>query len=99
MYYYCFGNAVETNNMLLFVGIFKDALWVTMTIDVQAMLEFLWILVYCVVLSAIYIAAPTGVPPAAATDCRLAQPATPETVLSHSGRETYNAEEFNYLFS
>ena len=37
---------------------------------------------YCLVLSAIYIAAPTGVPPAAATDCRLAQPVTPETVYS-----------------
>ena len=41
-----------------------------MTIGVQAMLEFFRILVYCVVLSAIYIAAPTGVPPAAATDHR-----------------------------
>ena len=51
-----------------------------MTIGVQAMLEFLRILVYCAVLSAIYIAAPTGFPPAAATDCRLAQPVTPETV-------------------
>ena len=49
--------------LLLFFGIFKDA--VTMTIGVQAMLEFLRILVYCVVLSAIYIAAPTGFPPAA----------------------------------
>ena len=42
---------------MLFFGIFKDALWVTLTltfIGVQAMLEFLWILVYCVVLSAIY---------------------------------------------
>ena len=47
-----------------------------MTIGVQAMLEFLRILVYCAVLSAIYIAAPTGFPPAAATDCRLAQPET-----------------------
>ena len=53
-----------------------------MTIGVQAMLEFLRILVYCVVLSAIYIAAPTGFPPAAGTDCRLAQPVTPETVYS-----------------
>ena len=53
-----------------------------MTIGVQAMLEFLRILVYCVVLSAIYIAAPTGFPPAAATDCRLAQPVTPKTVYS-----------------
>ena len=35
-----------------------------------------------VVLSAIYIAAPTGFPPAADTDCRLAQPVTPETVYS-----------------
>ena len=35
---------------------------------------------YCAVLSAIYIAAPTGVPSAAATDCRLAQSVTPETV-------------------
>ena len=51
-----------------------------MTIGVQAMLEFLRIHEYCVVLSAIYIAAPTGFPPAAATDCRLAQPVTPETV-------------------
>ena len=51
-----------------------------MTIGVQAMLEFQRILVYCVVLSAIYIAAPTGFPPATATDCRLAQPVTPETV-------------------
>src|SRR5271165_4557483 len=46
------------------------------------MLEFLRILVCCVVLSAISIAAPTGVPPSAATDCRLAQPVTPETVYS-----------------
>ena len=53
-----------------------------MTIGVQAMLEFLRILVYSVVLSAIYIAAPTGVPPAAATDCRLVQPVTPEIVYS-----------------
>ena len=53
-----------------------------MTIGVQAMLEFLCILVYCAVLSAIYIAAPTGFPPAAATDCRLAQLVTPETVYS-----------------
>ena len=53
-----------------------------MTIGVQAMLEFLRILVYCVVLSAIYTAAPTGFPPAAATDSRLAQPVTPETVYS-----------------
>ena len=53
-----------------------------MTIGVQAMLEFLRILVYCVVLSAIYITAPTGFPPAADTDCRLAQPVTPETVYS-----------------
>ena len=68
--------------VLLFFEIFKDALWVTMTIGLQAILEFLWILMYCVVLSAIYIAAPTGVPPAAATDCRLAQPVTPETVYS-----------------
>ena len=52
-----------------------------MAIGVQAMLEFLRILVYCVVLSPIYIAAPTGVPPAAVTDCRLAQPVTPETVI------------------
>ena len=37
---------------------------------------------YCVVLSAIYIAAPTEVPPAATTDCQLAQPVTPETVYS-----------------
>ena len=37
---------------------------------------------YCVLLSAIYIAAPTGVPPAADTDCRLAQPVTLETVYS-----------------
>jgi hypothetical protein len=51
-----------------------------MTIDVQAMLEFLCILVYCVVLSAIYIAAPTGFPLAASTDCRLAQPVTPFVV-------------------
>ena len=51
-----------------------------MTIGVQAMLEFLRILVYCVVLSAIFNAAPTGFPPAAAIDCRLAQPVTPETV-------------------
>ena len=51
-----------------------------MTISVRAMLEFLRILVYCAVLSAIYIAAPTGFPPAAATDCRPAQPMTPETV-------------------
>ena len=36
----------------------------------------------CVILSAIHIAAPTGVPPAADTDCRLAQPVTPETVYS-----------------
>ena len=35
-----------------------------------------------VVLSAIYIAAPRGVTPAAITDCRLAQPVTPETVYS-----------------
>ena len=35
-----------------------------------------------VVLSGIYTAAPTGVPPAADTDCRLAQPVTPETVYS-----------------
>ena len=68
--------------LLLFFGIFKDALWVTMTIGVQAMLEFLWILVYCVVLSAIDTAAPSGFPPATATDCRLAQPVTPETVYS-----------------
>ena len=53
-----------------------------MTIGVQAMLEFLRILVYCVVLPEDYIAAPTGVPPAAATDCRLEQPVTPETVYS-----------------
>ena len=33
-----------------------------------------------VVLSGIYIAAPTGVPTDAGTDCRLAQPVTPETV-------------------
>ena len=46
----------------------------------QLVLEFLRILVYCAVLSAIYIAAPTGFPPAATTDCRLAQPVTPETV-------------------
>ena len=53
-----------------------------MTIGVQAMLELLRILVYryCEVLSAIYIAAPTGPPLAEATDCRLAQPVTPETV-------------------
>ena len=51
-----------------------------MTIGVQAMLEFLRILVYCVVLSGIYIAAPTGFPRAADTDSRLAQPVTPETV-------------------
>ena len=37
---------------------------------------------FSVVLSGIYIAAPTGVPPAADTDCRLAQPVTPETVYS-----------------
>ena len=55
-----------------------------MTISVQAMLEFLRILVYCVVLSAIYIAAPTGFPPTAATDCRLAQPVTQETVYCHT---------------
>ena len=36
--------------LLLFVGIFKDALCVTMTIGVRAMLEFLRILVYCAVL-------------------------------------------------
>ena len=35
---------------------------------------------FTVVLSGIYIAAPTGVPPAADTYCRLAQPVTPETV-------------------
>ena len=51
-----------------------------MTIGVQAILEFLRILVYCVVLSAIYIAAPTRFPPAAATDCRLEQLVTSETV-------------------
>ena len=40
-------------------------------------------LLYCtVVLSGIYIAAPTGVPSAADTDCRLAQQVTPETVYS-----------------
>ena len=60
-----------------------------MTIGVQAMLEFLQILVYCVVLSTIYIAAPTGFPPAAATDCRLAQPMTPETVyVTLAGRRS-----------
>ena len=53
-----------------------------MTIGVQSMLEFLRILVYCVVLSAIYTAATTAFSPAAATDCRLAQPVTPETVYS-----------------
>ena len=37
---------------------------------------------YTVILSGIYIAAPTGVPPAADTDSRLAQPVTPETVYS-----------------
>ena len=52
-----------------------------MTIGVQAKLEFLRILVYCVVLSAIYIAALTGVPPSADTDCRFAQPVTPKTVF------------------
>ena len=41
---------------------------------------------FTVVLSGIYIAAPTGVTPAADTDCRLAQPVTQETV--HSSRET-----------
>ena len=51
-----------------------------MTIGVQAILELVRILVYCVVLSAIYTSAPTGFPPAAATDCRLAQSVTPETV-------------------
>ena len=51
-----------------------------MTIGVQAMLEFLRILAFCAVLSPIYIAALTGVPPAADTDCRLAQIVTPETV-------------------
>ena len=50
-----------------------------MTIDVRAMLEFLRILVYCVVLSAIYTAAPTEVPSAADTDCRLAGASTPYT--------------------
>ena len=35
---------------------------------------------FSVVLSGIYIAAPTGFPPAADTDTRLAQPVTPETV-------------------
>ena len=61
-----------------------------MTIGVQAMLEFFRILVYCVVLSAIYIAAPTLFPPAAATDCRLAQPVTPETVYcpTQAGRRS-----------
>ena len=37
---------------------------------------------YFVVLSEIYTAAPTGVPPAADTDFRRAQPVTPETVYS-----------------
>ena len=37
---------------------------------------------FTVALSGIYIAAPTGVPPAADTDSRLAQPVTPENVYS-----------------
>ena len=44
---------------------------------------------YCVVLSAIYIAASTGVPPAAAIDCRLAQPVTLETVYSPTPEADY----------
>ena len=37
---------------------------------------------YCSLVSNLYIVAPTGITPAAITDCRLAQPVTPETVYS-----------------
>ena len=42
---------------------------------------------FSVVLPGIYIAAPTGVPPAADTDSRLAQPVTPESVYSPTPAE------------
>ena len=55
---------------------------------------------FTVVLSGICIAALTGVPPAAETGYRLAQPVTPETVYSPTlaGRRS-KPRNFNSLFS